>query len=43
MASITIALIHSQGVTMQYVALSFAENANITTKLAIPSYEDEAN
>ena len=43
MASIMIALRHSQGVTMQYVALSFAEKATITTRLAIASYEDEVN
>ena len=41
MASITIAMRHSQGVTMQYVALSLAEKAAITTRLAIASYEDD--
>ena len=38
MASITIAMRHSQGVTMQYVALSLAEKAAITTRLAIAAY-----
>ena len=41
MASICIALRHSQGVTMQYVALSLAEKASITTRLAIAAYDDE--
>ena len=39
MASITIAMRHSQGVTMQYIALSLAERASITTRLAIAAYE----
>ena len=39
MASIAIAMRHSQGVTLQYVALSLAEKAAITTRLAIASYE----
>ena len=39
MASITIAMRHSQGVTMQYIALSLAERASITTRLAIVAYE----
>ena len=38
MASITIAMRHSQGVTMQYVKLSIPEKASITTRLAIASY-----
>ena len=38
MASITIAMRHSQGVTMQYVALTIAEKASITTRLAIASF-----
>ena len=41
MAKITIAMRHSQGVTMQYVALSIAERAAFTTRLAIASYEDD--
>ena len=41
MASITIAMRHSQGVTMQYVALSMAEKATITTRLAIGAYEND--
>ena len=40
MASITIAMRHSQGVTLQYVALTMAEKASITTRLAIAAYED---
>ena len=40
MAAITIALRHSQGVTMQYIALPLSEKATITTKLAIASYID---
>ena len=39
MASITIAMRHSQGVTMQYVTLTLSEKASITTRLAIDSYE----
>ena len=39
MASITIAMRHSQGVTMQYVALTIAEKASITTRLAIAAYD----
>ena len=39
MASITIAMRHSQGVTMQYISLSMAEKASITTRLAIAAYE----
>ena len=38
MACITIAMRNSQGVTMQYMALSMAEKATITTRLAIVSY-----
>ena len=38
MARITIAMRHSQGVTMQYIALSVAERAAFTTRLAISSY-----
>ena len=38
MASITIAMRHLQGVTMQYIALSLAEKASITTRLAVASY-----
>ena len=38
MASITIAMRHSQGVTLQYVSLSIAEKASITTRLAIAAY-----
>ena len=41
MAKITIAMRHSQGVTMQYVSLSTAEKATFTTRLAIASYEEE--
>ena len=42
MAKITIAMRHSQGVTMQYVALTTADKAAITTRLAIHSYRDVA-
>ena len=41
MAVITIAMRHSQGVTMQYIALTLAEKAAITTRLTISSYEEE--
>ena len=41
MAAITIAMRHSQGVTLQYVALPPEDKATITTKLAIASYRDE--
>ena len=40
MAKISIAMRHSQGVTMQYVALPLADKAAITTKLAMYSYRD---
>ena len=42
MASITIAMRHSQGVTMQYIKLTIPEKASITARLAIASY-DKAN
>ena len=38
MAKITIALRHSQGVTLQYVALSLGDKAAINTRLAIDAY-----
>ena len=41
MAHITIAMRHSQGVTMQYVSLSMEEKATITTRLAIAAYNGE--
>ena len=41
MASICNAMRHSQGVTMQYIALSLPEKAAITTRLAISAYDDE--
>ena len=40
MANITIAMRHSQGVTMQYIALSLQEKATITTRLAIAAYNE---
>ena len=40
MAKITIALRHSQGVTLQYVSLSLADKASITTRLAIDAYRN---
>ena len=42
MARITIAMRHPEGVTMQYVALSLAERAAFTTRLAIVAYEQDA-
>ena len=39
-ANITIAMRHSQGVTLQYVSLSLEEKAVITSRLAIASYND---
>ena len=42
MARITIAMRHSQGVTMQYIALPLAERAAFTTRLAIAAYEEDA-
>ena len=41
MASICIAMRHSQGVTMQYTALSLSEKAAMTTRLAIAAYDPE--
>ena len=41
MAKITIAMRHPQGVTMQYIALSLAERAAFTTRLAVASYEEK--
>ena len=40
MAKISIAMRHSQGITMQYVALPLADKALITTRLAIHSYNE---
>ena len=40
MAQITIAMRHSQGVTMQYVALGLEDKAVITTRLAIAAYHE---
>ena len=40
MAAITTAMRHSQGVTLQYVALSIAEKASITTRLSIGAYKE---
>ena len=41
MAKISIAMRHSQGVTMQYIALPIADKAAITTRLAIHAYREE--
>ena len=41
MAKISIAMRHSQGVTMQYVALPLADKAAITTRLAVHAYRSE--
>ena len=40
MASITVAMRHSQGITMQYVTLSLGEKASMTTRLAIAAYKE---
>ena len=40
MAKISIAMRHSQGITMQYVALPLADKAAITTRLAIHAYSE---
>ena len=40
MANITIAMRHSQGVTMLYIALSLEEKATISTRLAIATYNE---
>ena len=40
MAKITIAMRHSQGVTMQYVAFSLADKAATTTRLAVQAYKN---
>ena len=40
MAKISIAMRHSQGITMQYVALPLADKASITTRLAVHAYKD---
>ena len=42
MAKITIAMRHSQGVTIQYIALSLAERAAFITQLTVASCEEEA-
>ena len=39
MASIALAMRHTQGVTLQYVSLPLSERASITTRLAIAAYE----
>ena len=43
MAMITIAMRHSQGVTMHYVSLTVAEKASITTRLAIGAYSNKVD
>ena len=40
MVPITVAMRHSQGVTMEYVAWYIAEEASITTWLAIGAYNE---
>ena len=40
MAKISIAMRHSQGITLQYVALPLADKAAITTRLAVHAYND---
>ena len=41
MAIITNAMRHSQGVTLQYVALTVADKASITNLLAVEAYKEE--
>lgn len=41
MATISIAMRHSQGVTLQYVALTIADRAAITTRLAVDAYKEK--
>ena len=41
MAKITIALRHSQGVTLQYIALTPGDKAAITTRLAMDAYRPQ--
>ena len=43
MASIALAMRHSQGVTLQYVTLPLSEKASFTTRLAIAAYEKAAD
>ena len=43
MATISIAMRHSQGVTLQYVALTISDRAAITTRLAVDAYKDKLN
>ena len=43
MAKISIAMRHSQGITLQYGALPLADKAAITTRLAVHAYHDERN
>ena len=40
MAKISIAMRHSQGITMQYIALPLADKAAITTRIAIHAYHE---
>ena len=42
MAKISIAMRHSQGITLQYVALPLADKAAITTRLAVHGYMTSA-
>ena len=41
MATISIAMRYSRGVTMHYISLTIADKAAITTRLAIDAYKDE--
>ena len=43
MAKISIAMRHSQGITMQYIALPLADKAAITTRIAIHAYHEHRN
>ena len=42
MSYITIAMRHSQGVTLQYISLGIAEKASITTRLAVAAYNERS-
>ena len=42
MSYITIAMRHSQGLTLQYISLGIAEKASITTCLAVVAYNERS-
>ena len=43
MAKISIAMRHSQGITMQYIALPLTDKAAMTTRIAIHAYHEHCN